>query len=549
MRRFSKLGAFVLALAMVLAVITGCGSASETPSAESKSTVTSDAAEQSTAAVTENPFAKQLDISISCWQSDPTFVDKADPVYKIIQDKFNITINPMVITYDDYTEKTKMWLAAGEMPDIHQTADNIGTQSFVNWCKDGLLKAMPEDLETKYPNLAEAFNSPDIQSTKIDGKFYMIPMYNVNSHKGGERMMIVRKDWMNALGLQKPTTYDELVTFLKAFKNADPAKLGAENVIPLSLWPGFTDVIDLAFNKAYSTNWTTEDGIYKPVFMTKNYFESLKAWRNLYKEGLLDRDIAINKTDDVLAKFVSNKLAVYTYQVSYKAGSFQDAFAKANPDKKIEDSLDYIYQLKNQDGKNYKFESSTSWWGELFLNAKMDDEKYERCLALLDYMMTEEWRTICRLGLEGVDYKKNGDQIEVLLPKQDDGQFISLPSKYPFMNGFNQIVSWGTGKTDIYDENVITLAGANPYIVKMARDAYTWADQNTTPSEAVFSINYLLSPKKMNFKVELSEEWMKFVLGEGTDEDLYNKYLGAMKKGGIDEVIAEVNEMMKAQGN
>ena len=46
-----------------------------------------------------------IEISVATWLVDPEFLKQDDAIYNIVRDRFNITINPIVITWDDYTEK------------------------------------------------------------------------------------------------------------------------------------------------------------------------------------------------------------------------------------------------------------------------------------------------------------------------------------------------------------------------------------------------------------------------------------------------------------
>jgi putative aldouronate transport system substrate-binding protein len=181
----------------------------------------------STALAEENP----IEISIALWEIDPSFVEKDDAVYKYVCDKLGITIKPIPMTWDDYTEKINTWVATDDMPDVF-SIDIIGTETLMKWVRDEMIKPMPEDL-TPYPNLAKLFTLPDILVTAIDGVFWNVPrakadmsIYDALAKWG----CYYRKDWAEKLGLNEPTTVDEFIEFIRAMVNGDPTGTGSDIV-------------------------------------------------------------------------------------------------------------------------------------------------------------------------------------------------------------------------------------------------------------------------------------------------------------------------------
>jgi hypothetical protein len=61
----------------------------------------------------------------------------------------------------------------------------------------------------------------------------------------------------------------------------------------------------------------------------------------------------------------------------------------------------------------------------------MSDEKLDRIMALADYISSEEGGPQIRLGLEGVDYKKENGKYVNIRPKDENGSIESLDKKYP----------------------------------------------------------------------------------------------------------------------
>ena len=86
------------------------------------------------------------------------------------------------------------------------------------------------------PNVAKMFEDhPELRvlSTDENGAIYGIPNYR-SLWPRTNRVLYINKTWLDNLGLQVPTTMDELEEVLIAFKNEDPNGNGdTKDEIPL----------------------------------------------------------------------------------------------------------------------------------------------------------------------------------------------------------------------------------------------------------------------------------------------------------------------------
>lgn len=135
---------------------------------------------------------------------------------------------------------------------------------------------MIEDLTDVYNNSAcdtvkesyESYgdNNP-LNTVTFDGKIMAIPKTQLSD---GQDFLWVRKDWLDKLGLEEPSTMDEVADMLRAFVNDDPDGDGEADTIGLAMrsdvyggYPNNTFGIDNIFTAfgAYPSIWiTAEDG-------------------------------------------------------------------------------------------------------------------------------------------------------------------------------------------------------------------------------------------------------------------------------------------------
>lgn len=536
--------AITAVLACLLAIVMIAGCATQTPSTSPSTTEpTSTTTPASTSSAEKN--STHLTLSIALWEIDPDFVSSDDPMYMKIQKDLNIDINPILLTWDDYQTKINVWAASGSLPDAF-AVDLVGSANYTKFIQNGLVKAMPDDMSA-YPNLVPLYDQSDVQATKYEDQFYMVPRANlaVNNSKTnpstGQRTIWYRKDWTQQLGLSVPTNVTEFVAFVKALKDG----MSAENGIT-SYDVGFiADCISLMSAPGITSGaWVKgDDGNYMPGFFTGAYLESLKLMNRMYKDGLIDKDFPIEKTTDGLDKFATGKSVVCTYQCSGPhelINTFATPYEKTFPGKKGVDAFGILPPMTASDGKAYVYNSS-SFWSETYINAKADEDKSDRILQLLDFCQSPEFDLFCGYGIEGVDFTRSGDDITITRPKDAEGNYVSIASLYKFQTGWSFLTTWAIGKPNYLK---------NPALSDEQKDWYTAAlaeQVKGIPGPYLYEASLMSTPLKDAFKWDIGADVTKIITAADPVAD-YNAAIAKYKAAGFDAMIKEVNDGLKAQG-
>ncbi|RAP73808.1 extracellular solute-binding protein [Paenibacillus montanisoli] len=427
--------------AMLLAtgILTGCGSNNGGNEGSNATGNTGNASQSGNAANNGNEAAgdlykDHLELSIAYFDIASAIKDgQQDDLLKMIQDKFNITIKPVNESWSDYSDRTKLWAASGQLPDAFFT-DATSGDLFNQWVDQGIIKPLPDDMSA-FPNLKKYLDLPDVEGAKAaDGKAYFIPRMLANRNElPNDRGILIRKDWMDELGLKDPTTYDELKNVLKTLGEK-------KGVIPLtSNSIGWTH--DSVFHNIAPASgwWQKVDGKWIPGWMTDAYAEVIEKERDFYKSGILDKDFAVPNMD-AEGKFNQGKAAALVTTVKTMTGTL-NGWNAANPGKKMLDAVKILPNVPAADGKNYLYGYFDYWSGTLF-SSEVSDEKQERILALLDWLASPEGQKTVFYGLEGVDWEPNGDKI---INKHEGEKDFDLAKKYPSTAVFNGLSIWTDG--------------------------------------------------------------------------------------------------------
>ena len=180
------------------------------------------------------------------------------------------------------------------------------------------------DLSGYFEQYREAGGSEDIDAALYkfrtpEGKMYAWPSVgSVGGQIGADSIysqMWINKVWLDNLGLQKPTNWDELLTVLRAFKTQDPNKNGKTDEIAFTGFGThvYGNVLSWVINMfgaetGYLLNenvWlgVWDDGtVYNP-YMQDEYRDGLRRLHQLYSEGLLDPSCFTMTANDVKAYF------------------------------------------------------------------------------------------------------------------------------------------------------------------------------------------------------------------------------------------------------
>lgn len=236
--------------------------------------------------------------------------------------------------------------------------------------------------------------------------------------------IFIRKDWLDDLGLEVPTTTDELKNVLHEMVYNNPD--GNTGVVGITLpsmvdayLTGQRDAESLAFmetvhdEKAMAIN----DGY--DYYADPGYREYLRWVNDLYNDGLMDKEFFAS-TDKVLqSNFVNGKLAAYDANVGHNVDILRGGLLQSlkNKDKDAE-----MIAIRSMESNVYEGENFVPAYGEggliMFVPKTYDEEQVEAAVTYLDWLSTEEGGFTIYHGFEGEHFDYNEDGVPI--PKQAD---------------------------------------------------------------------------------------------------------------------------------
>ncbi len=303
-----------LALVLIMAVVaTGCGSSSEVTNEEAASGVENATSAETT--VTPEPVADPMakyDDGITV----TTFFEIAPPIANIFteerilgnifQQKYaeELGINVEYLWFaaqsvEDSEQKKNIAIASGDLPDLMM----VNKEQLALLAKSDLINRDIGKIFDQYAtdHLKEWMyqeGTAAMDSATYNGQVIAIP--STDSSIDTAPFLWIRQDWLDTLGLDIPTTTDDLYAVLKAFKEKDPDGNGADDTIGLILNNDFLTMASgdgLGLFNGFGSHpraWI-DDGTGSLVYgsITPETKEALAFLNKLYSEGLIEEDFGV----------------------------------------------------------------------------------------------------------------------------------------------------------------------------------------------------------------------------------------------------------------
>lgn len=333
MKRFFTL---FLAIVLVLCMFAGCqgestdldSTVSSAPSAsstaESESQADEPAAESAPAASGE-----QYDYARITWyfnESNNQVTPESYVAQKIMEDINVELVHITLPTGMDYMERLMVLVAGGDTPDIIDTASINNVAPLLT---ENLIVPVEDYLTEEYlPNLIRISLDWETVLPTLewsDGHTYVIP--SVFNNPLQEHPWI-RKDWLEKLDLEMPTTMEGLADVVKTFSTSDPNGDGIPvyGTMTNEFW-GLGFVLD-----AYGAGFTWypgEDGLPELGVLSPRVKDALAYTKDLYDAGAINQDL-VTTTYDVLLEKVKAGLVGFHY--GWNSNDNFDSIKEVHPD-------------------------------------------------------------------------------------------------------------------------------------------------------------------------------------------------------------------------
>jgi len=350
----------------------------------------------------------------------PVFGDTAPEENNDIQQSIEyLTGFEMDITWvpvDSYGDRLSIVMASGEdMPEVlvipggdyrsGTITSGVNTGAF--WNLDPFLD--------EFPYLAQM--NPDVRmNASFNGYTYGL----FRARDLVRQAIIIRRDWLDNLGMSNPTTIDELTEVLFAFRDNDPDGNGIDDTYGLIVpnFLGTFDLVQLMFGAPNGTKIDV-DGNVVFDFMTEEYMQALEWLRMLHAEGIMNSDFITKPAEDWNNDFVNDRAGMIIDTQS-RGMQISNLMRDANG---VDDGSPWVTMVGTVEGPRGKFiEALPGFNGAVMIPtvSVQTEERLREVLTFLNALNSEEMHTKLHLGIEDVHWTFNADgQFETIRPDDE----------------------------------------------------------------------------------------------------------------------------------
>ena len=398
-----------------------------------------------------------------------------DPTSQYVTRKTGVNIN-FIVPAGNENEKLNAMIASGELPDFIT----------LGWWEEGVRKMVEGGLVYALDELAEEYDPYFFKVAdpaklawyqQPDGHTYVYPNASSSpkdyekygTHFTSNQTFVVRKDMYEALGKPDMRTPEGFLNALRAAKEKFPTVNGLP-LIPIGFHE-FTDTGNYSF-ESYLQNFLAipmeKDGKLYDRLTDPEYIRWLKVFRQANEEGLIAKDVFIDKRAQMEEKIAQGRYFAMLYQRTDFAA--QQNVLYANDPNSVYIAIDGPANT-NLDPPKLSGPGISGWTVTL-ISKNVKDKA--RAIRFLTYLISEEGQKDLYLGEKGVTWDtidgKDQFKPEVLeLLNKDRSEFdkkygasytfwmlmdtnMNLQWAPPAVEPFKQMEDWTRGKTVSYSQ-------------------------------------------------------------------------------------------------
>lgn len=389
--KLKRVIAIACTAAMTASLISGCGGSSDEGQKEAVKEAEGTAKEDLPLAKYPETVTVHLGGKMNPNAKIPEGMSFEDNSYtRLLKDDLNIeVVYDWVASMSDYDEKMSLCIGSNTVPEIM----NVNAAQYRALLKYDMIQPLDDYFDDYASDALKSYvesGGDELMDciTNDDGEIMAIPAPNLTA--GGVNEMWIRQDWLDALGLEAPRTWDELAQVANAFVTEDPDGNGEDDTIGI-LGPGNADHmnavggnqfgLDPLFScyQSYPQYWLEgEDGKVEYGSIQPETKTALENISKLYADGDIDPEMLVRS--DSKEPLLAGKVGIF-FGPWWCAYTFADTTLSGSADWRA-----YFTPL-SEDGKYYTHmvEPTTQ-----YVVASKDCKNPEAAFKIINYLIANE---------------------------------------------------------------------------------------------------------------------------------------------------------------
>lgn len=550
-KQTKRAAAIVMAAAMTTTLLAGCGgsgsSAAASESAESTTSEASSEASTGEAAASGSytdysaGFPERVTIQIPVYDRGFENWNVADNYYtqwvqQEFGEKYNVDVEYVAISRSNEVTDYMQMIAAGTAPDIIMHYD---MPQAVSYYDEGAMQDIDYDELAFYAPTYWAKMQETIETygTIDDHQAFIFAERDPYYYNW---VTLIRKDWCDQVGMEVPTTWEELQEVLAAWQEAGLGTYNHELIIGSFTYfypwieEGTTDeelALYLDLNVAPFA-WSA----------TENY---LRAFNEMYNAGTLDPNFYLT-TDDAMekGKFVSGECGTYSFYMSNGTDVFTSLLAN-DPDAEVA-ILNSTPSIVAEGYTPYYYEYP-SYGMIMGINSQSTDEERAAVYMFLEWLSQPENLTYMQYGVEGETYTVGEDGINTLVADYTGEAALSQNQNKDYWCLVVESITYGDEEMDLTANKSLLAPAGYEDLIQQSYDMCKANEDAGLISPIFTSVVESSADYTADLKALWQEAYVACITAAPEDFDAtYEEYCQEYLDAGYQDILDEKQELIDA---
>lgn len=452
--------------------------------------------------------------------------------FKKIEEITGVDIEFTTVNMESYDTNFQLMIASGDITDMVAGASQQYTSS-EQMMEDGVAIDLMEYQEY-LPNFWNALDYYDEYKTLAitqDGR--MPEVICIADDYMVQSGMQIRKDWLDKLNLDVPETIDELHEALLGFVN----ECGADRALLLT---GSTQMTGAGIVGGFGTigydgdtvNMYVKDGEVRNGFLDDSYKDYMETMAQWYSEGIIAQDFATESNDPFTSnadRYISGGNAGVWSSMSDNMDSNMLTGKDADPNYEIAPMAQPMLEA----GETFHFGDTRVGASAMGKSIAVSDccEDVELACKWMDYFFSDEGIKYANYGLEGVSWNYNDEgEPELDLDALTDGfPMISFGMTYYTLACVATLQDFDRQFGAYSDLNL----AAMELWTETSDDLYTLPTQVELDTDEASEFSEIWS----DLSTYANTEVFKFVMGEYNFDEDWDTFISQLKDMGLEDGV------------
>lgn len=464
-------------------------------------------------------------------EAGKSFLTSKTVVWEQLKEKTGISIKWDVVPNSEYKQIMQMRLGSKkDLPDIVMVTGTADGSYLVKYDEEGVLLPLNDLIDKYAPNLKKMLDdNPAYKQAVTLPNGHIVALGNLNASPLNTKSLLIRKDWLDKLGLGEVKTPEDLMKAAKAFLNDDPNGNQKKDEFGI-MGAGINDYKQAgsAFGLSLVTGsgWSVRDGKVTYEYILPEYKAYLEWMHEAYVAGVIPKDFQTADKNVMTERLANDLLGIRARD--NLTGFVNDNNPENSTQKNTPGAVWAPVNFQNE-GVVYPMESVAALWRTYGITSSAKDPV--AAIRLLDYIMAGEGKFEMLWGIEGEMFNLvDGKPVPVDNVKDLVGPDRFMGNDYapriysretqeavfeqPYLNGNPELKKWSIDQVNaIASKAVIPFQPPIPTADDAVTIANLFADLNTY----------------------CDEMYVKFITGEAKLSE-FDKYVSQMKALGADQI-------------